>query len=161
MTTDVGFLYSAVAVSMSLSSLAGLVIAFRRTGVWAAHDVFRLRQIVEWGFANVVLALLAFPLSGLLGSETAALRVTGAIALVYVIANLLVLKYRLDHMQAPLGISYTPLIFALDVSLLMLTTSTAIVGTMTAWEITLLLLIARPMLAFVYVLGTLGRETPS
>ena len=69
MTSDVGFLFAAAAVSMSLASLAGLVIAFRRTGVWAAYDLFRLRQIVEWGFANVVLALVTFPLAGIGGSK--------------------------------------------------------------------------------------------
>jgi hypothetical protein len=155
-STDVGFLFSAVAVSMSLASLAGLVIAFRRTGAWAAYDLFRLRQIVEWGFANVLLALIAFPLAAVSASETAALRVVGAVTLLYVTANLLALMRR--RRAAPIAVPITPLIVGLDVALVMLATATMILGTMAAFELALLSLVARPMLAFITVLATLGRE---
>jgi len=158
-STDIGFLFAVTAVSMSLSSLAGLVIAFRRTGVWGTYDVFRLRQIVEWGFGNALLALLGFPLVGALGSEATALRALGAIALTYIIANLFVLKYRLDHLPSRLAIRYSPVIVVIDVGLIMLATATAILGTMPPFETLLLGLVVRPMLAFVLVLATLGRET--
>jgi hypothetical protein len=154
-TSDVGFLFSAAAVSMSLASLAGLVIAFRRTGVWAAYDLFRLRQIVEWGFANVVLALVTFPLAGIAGSETAALRLVGAITLVYVVLNVLAL---LRRRRAIIAVQITPLILGIDITLVMLATATMILGTITAFELALLALIARPMIAFVIVLATLGKE---
>jgi hypothetical protein len=155
-STDVGFLFSVVAVSMSVASLAGLVIAFRRTGVWAAHDLFRLRQIVEWGFANVLLALLGFPLANALGSEATALRAIGVIALAYITVNLLALARRRSQTRGLIRI--TPLIVALDVALVMLATATFILGSMAAWELTLIGLVTRPMLAFVFVLTTLGRE---
>ena len=156
--TDVGFLFSIVGVSMSLSSLAGLVIAFRRTGVWGAYDIFRLRQIVEWGFANAFLALSAFPLVGLFGSEVAGLRALGLLALAYIIVNLIVLKYRLDHVGERIAVRYSIWIGALDVALLMLSTATAILGTAISLEWLLIGLMLRPMLAFVLVLATLGRE---
>jgi hypothetical protein len=155
-TTDTGFLFATAAVNMSLASLAGLVIAFRRTGIWAAHDLFRLRQIVEWGFANVLLALLAFPLSSWLGSETSALRAVGVVALLYIAANLLALERRRSGARDL--IRATPLVIAIDVALIMLATASIILATMTTWELTLLALIARPMLAFLFVLATLGRE---
>jgi len=158
MTTDPGFLFSIVAVSMSLSSLAGLVIAFRRTGVWGAYDIFRLRQIVEWGFGNALLALSLFPLAGALGSEVAALRALGAIALASVIANLFVLKYRIDNMSQRIAVSYSPVVIVLDLSLIVLSTATAVLGSATAVEWLLLMLVMRPMFAFVLVLATLGRE---
>lgn len=158
MSTDVGFLFAIGAVSMSLSSLAGLVIAFRRSGTWAVYDFFRLRQIVEWGFANVILALLGFPLAGWLASEHNALRVLALLAFVYVVVNLLVLKSRIDRMPRPIAIRYTPLIIALDIAIVMACTATAILATMPPWELVLLLLVLRPMLAFVLVLATLGQE---
>ena len=156
MIAEGAFLFSIAAVSMSLASLAGLVIAFRRAGMWAAYDVYRLRQIVEWGFANVILALLAFPLAGALGSETDALRAIGAVTLAYVVANVLVLERRRG--ATPSLVRLTPLIAAIDIALVMLATATAILATMSVWEIALLLLVARPMVAFLYVLATLGRE---
>jgi len=157
-TTDVGFLFSIVAVSMSLSSLAGLVIAFRRTGTWAAYDVFRLRQIVEWGFGNVLLALVLFPLAGAFGAEATAVRVLGAIALVYIIANLFVLKYRIDHMPQRIAVQYSPVVIVLDLALIVLSAVTAMLASSVALESLLLGLVGRPMLAFVFVLATLGRE---
>jgi hypothetical protein len=157
--TDTPFLYSIVAVSMSLASLAGLVIAFRRTGVWHAHDVFRLRQIAEWGFANVLLALLAIPAAAALGSDTSALRFVGVVALLYVVVNLLVLARRTRRMTTLRAvIPITPVVVAIDIALVMLATATAILASITPWQLTLLLLVLRPMLAFTFVLASIGRE---
>lgn len=157
--TDVAFLYSTAAVSMSLASLAGLVIAFRRTGVWHAHDVFRLRQIAEWGFANVLLALLSIPAAAAFGSETAALRFVGVVALLYVVGNLLVLARRTRGMATLRAvIPITPLVVLIDIALVMLATATAILASITPWEVTLLVLVLRPMLAFTFVLASIGRE---
>lgn len=157
--TDVGFLFSVAAVSMSLASLAGLVIAFRRTGVWAAYDLFRLREIVEWGFANVLLALLALPLASLLGSESAALRALGIVAFVYIISNLLVLARRAGRIGRPVSITaYIPVIVAIDFALMGLVAATVVLATMTPWQLLLVLLVARPMLAFLLVLATLGPD---
>lgn len=158
MSTDVGFLFATAAVSMSLSSLAGLVIAFRRSGTWAVYDLFRLRQIVGYGFANVILALFAFPLAGLLGSERDALRLLALIAFVYIVVNLLVLKNRVDRLGRPVAIRYTPLIILIDIAIVIACTATVILGTMPTWELLLLLLVTRPMLAFALVLATLGQE---
>lgn len=173
MIADIAFLYSMAGVSMSLASLAGLVIAFRRTGVWGAHDVYRLRQIVEWGFANVLLALLAIPAAATLGSETSALRLMGALTLVYVTVNILVLLRRVRTIeretQRAIGLTsqtaplrnltrVRPLVVGIGIALVMLATATIVLASMAAWELTLLVLVARPMTAFVYVLASIGRE---
>jgi len=155
-TTDVGFLYSMTAVSMSVASIAGLVVAFRRTGAWAEHDLYRLRQIVEWGFGNAILALAAFPLVGLVGSETGALRILGLVALAYLFVNLMTLFRRRAHVRA--SVPVTPWVITVDIAAIMLTTSVAILGTMTAWELALLALVLRPMIAFLWVLATLRSE---
>ena len=163
MTTDVGFLYSMAGVSMSIASIAGLVVAFRRTGSWAALDLYRLRQIVEWGFANALLALAAFPLASSLGGETPAMRTLGVIALAYLILNVFLLLRRraaLRDIVPPREVApITPFVVVVDIAAIMLTTATAILATATAWELSLLALVARPMIAFVWVLGTLRAET--
>ena len=161
MIADIAFLYSMAAVSMSLASLAGLVIAFRRTGVWGAHDVYRLRQIVEWGFANVFLALLAIPAAATLGSEASALRLVGAVALVYITANMLVLRRRGRLSALPTVIRIPPLVVVIDLALAMFATATIILASMAPWELTLLMLVMRPMTAFVFVLASIGRESDS
>lgn len=161
MIADIAFLYSMAAVSMSLSSLAGLVIAFRRSGVWGAHDVYRLRQIVEWGFANVLLALLAIPAAATLGSEASALRLMGAVALVYITVNMLVLARRAAALRTVVRVTPPPLVVVLDVACAMLATATIILASMPPWELTLLVLVARPMTAFLLVLASIGRESGS
>ena len=148
------FLFSIVAVNMSLASLAGLVIAFRRTGAWAAHDVYRLRQMVEWGFANAFLALLVFPVASLVG-DAAGLRIVGTIALVYVVGNLIVLGRRRG---AAMQIRLTPLIAVVDSLALTLSAVAIVLPGLTSWALVLLVLTSRPMIAFLMVLATLGRE---
>ena len=154
MTTDVGFLYAMAGVSMSVASIAGLVVAFRRTGMWAQHDLVRLRQIVEWGFGNAVLALSTFPIVGLVGSEAAGLRIVGAVAVGYLVAMIIISLRRWGTNRSLVRI--TPLVVVVDLAAIMLTTSAAILGAMTAWELALLVLLIRPMIVFVWVLATLG-----
>ena len=153
-----GVLFSIVAVNMSLASLAGLVIAFRRTGAWAMYDIYRLRQIVEWGFSGVLLALAGFPLASWLGGEAAAIRLLGAIALAYLTLNLLLLTRRRAAVRDVVRL--TPLVATIDLSAIAFATATLILATMTAWQLALLALTARPMIAFLMVLSTLGREDP-
>jgi hypothetical protein len=171
--SDIAFLYSTAGVSMSLASLAGLVIAFRRTGAWGTHDVFRLREIVEWGFANVLLALLAIPAAATLGSEASALRLMGAVALVYITVNVLVLVRRARAMERDMQrvtgttsqaaalenvVRVRPLVIGINIALAMLATATIVLASVAPWELTLLLLVVRPMTAFVFVLASIGRE---
>ena len=162
MTTDVGFLYAMAGVSMSVASIAGLVVAFRRTGTWAALDLYRLRQIVEWGFANASLSLAAFPLASWLGAEASAMRVLGVVALAYLAVNVILLFRRRaalrDAAAAREVVPVTPFVVAVDIAAIMLTTATAILGTMAAWESALIAMALRPMIAFVWVLATLRAE---
>ena len=154
-------MYAMAGVSMSVASIAGIVVAFRRTGTWAALDLYRLRQIVEWGFANAIFALGAFPLASWLGGEAPAMRALGFIALVYLVLNVLLLFRRRAALRAVTPapvVPVTPFVVAIDVAAIMLTTATIILATVTAWQLSLLALVARPMIAFVWVLATLRPE---
>jgi hypothetical protein len=64
------FLSAVGAVNLSLAGLAGLVATLRRdsSGEFSALDRFRLREIVEFSFANALFALALVPMSGTLGS---------------------------------------------------------------------------------------------
>lgn len=157
--TDVAFLYSTAAVSMSLASLAGLVLAFRRTGAWGVHDLYRLRQIVEWGFANVLLALFAIPAAAVLGSEGPVLRLMGVLAVLYITVNILVLQRRIVALQPVVFIKPPPLVVVVDAAAAMLATATVILASIGPWELTLLVLVTRPMIAFMFVLASIGRES--
>ena len=64
----------------------------------------------------------------------------------------------LRRRRAIIAVRITPLIIGIDITLLMLATATMILGTITAFELALLALVARPMIAFVIVLSTLGKE---
>lgn len=153
MIAEAGFLFAVAAVSMSLASLAGLVVAFRRSGSWAAYDLYRLRQIVEFGFANVLLALALIPLVPVLGSLESAVRTVGSVAMVVFVTHVVILVRR-RHETAP-SIRLPFAVVVVDVAVVMLTTAAIVLGTVPAWESALLALLARPMLAFLLVLATL------
>jgi hypothetical protein len=153
MIAEAGFLFAVAAVSMSLASLAGLVVAFRRSGAWALYDLYRLRQIVEFGFANVLLALALIPLVGIVGSVEGAVRVVAAIALAYFIGHMFVMLRRWRAIEPSEGVP--TVVVALDFLVIVLMTTTIVLGAVTAWESVLILLIARPMIAFLLVLATL------
>jgi hypothetical protein len=153
---EAGFLFAVAAVSMSLASLAGLVVAFRRSGSWAAYDLYRLRQIVEFGFANVLVALALIPLVAILGAVETAVRSVAVVAMVVFITHVVVLVRR-RHATTP-SIRLPIAVVLVDIPALMLLTAAIVLGTVPAWESALLALLARPMLAFLLVLATLRSD---
>ena len=52
-----------------------------------------------------------------------------------------------------------PLVVGINIALVTLATATIILASMAAWELTFLVLVARPMTAFVFVLASIGRES--
>ena len=61
MIPEAPFFFSIAALSGSLAGLAGLVAGLRRGSDMPGHDLFRLREIVEFSFANVLLAISTIP----------------------------------------------------------------------------------------------------
>ncbi|HEY6203076.1 MAG TPA: hypothetical protein VI056_08525 [Candidatus Limnocylindria bacterium] len=157
MIAEAGFLFAIAAVSMSLASLAGLVVAFRRSGSWAAYDLYRLRQIVEFGFANVLIALALIPLVPILGAVEAAVRLVAAVAMVVFVAHVVILVRRRHETSPNIGLPFA--VVLVDVVVVMLITAAIVLGTVPAWESALLALLARPMLAFLLVLVTLRGDS--
>ena len=154
MIPEAPFLFSIAGLSASLAGLAGLVAALRRAEGLHGRDLFRLREIVEFSFANVLLAVGVVPLALTLGSTTDGVRVAAVVAVAYLVIGTLVLIRR----QRRLGIAPTVVwyIAAGTVNLAVLATGIAAVafGAIAAYEALLVGLLARPMLAFLLVLSS-------
>jgi hypothetical protein len=155
---EAGFLFSIAGLSASFAGLAGLVMAFRRGGDVRPIDTFRLRQMVEFSFANIIIAVSVLPLSVLLGTEGAAARwVAGAIALYAIATNVVFarrtrragLRWRGWWAISALGVTFASLVVA---------AITIMTGNFGAFEALLVLILVRPMLPFLLVLNSWESE---
>jgi hypothetical protein len=150
------YLFSVAALSVSLAGFAGLVAAFRRGGEFRPIDFYRLRQIAEFGFANALLSLLPIPLAAGLGDGPQAIRLAGALAFGYVVGYGILLVRQARGLGL-LVVRDDPVlaVVTLNIAALAAALVAAATGGVAFFEWLLLLLLARPMLAFVLVLRTL------
>jgi hypothetical protein len=149
------FVFSIAAISSSLAALAGLVAGLRRGPSLNAIDLYQLREIVESAFVNVLLTLAIIPMSTMAGLE-AAIRVTGAVTFVYVIGHGLLLERRRRQTGIATRRSRLIVVLAIGPPALVMAAVAAATGAVWALEIMLLLLLARPMAAFLLVLSAFG-----
>ena len=154
MITESPFLFSIAALSASLAGLAGLVAGLRRGEGLSPLDLFRLREIVEFAFANVLLAISTVPLTTLLGSAQTAVRIVAVVAIVYIVAvvALLVRRQRSWSISGSGG-WYAPAL-VVDAATLVAAVATVVEGSAGPFEAMLVALLARPMLAFAFVLAS-------
>jgi hypothetical protein len=149
------FVFSIAAISASLATLAGLVAGLRRDQGLRALDLYRLREIVEFAFVNVLLALAIIPMATMVGLD-AAIRIAGAVTFVYLIGVGLFLERRRRHTGIAAYRSWAILVISIVIPALGFAVIAAATGAVWALEIMLLLLLARPMAAFLLVLSTFG-----
>lgn len=151
------FLFSVAGLGMTLAGFSGLVIAFRRGGVWEPIDAFRIRQIPEMALATTLLALITGPLADSTGSATTAIRVTASLGLVFTLGHVVVLaiRARRDHIKLP----REGVIGAIVIDLAIIGTAAICIGIggQVAYEWLLILMLGRPMVAFALVLGDVAR----
>jgi hypothetical protein len=144
-------------LSASLAGLAGLVAALRRGTGLARLDLFRLREIVEFAFATVLLALITLPIASLVGLADA-VRIGGLLALVVLLAQAVLLARRavsseLEHYRA-----WTVVAIGLDVVAVAAAIASIVTASVAAYELLLIVLLARPMAAFLLVLSRFGAD---
>jgi hypothetical protein len=152
------FLFSIAALNASMAGLAGLVAGLRRGADFAPIDAFRLRQIVEFAFANVLFSVGIIPLVLLTDDVALTVRIAVALAMVYGLVNALILSQRLrSHGIETIGRWYRAVI-ALNLGLLLAIIATAVTGDFALYALLLIGLLARPMLAFLFVLASFERE---
>jgi hypothetical protein len=149
------FVFSIAALSVTLAGFAGLVAAFRRGAEWKPIDVFRLREIAEFGLGNALLALVLIPLSTTTGDLATALRTCGVLGLIFVLGGVVLLMRRQRRLGVPGERGWYMLATAIDVAAIVAGVATILMGTIGSFEWQLLFLLARPMVAFTLVLASL------
>ncbi len=154
MTDEAPFFLSIAALSASLAGLAGLVAALRRGEGLAANDRFRLHEIVEFSFANIIVAISIIPLTSLTGSVETALRIGGAAVFAYVVANVLLLTRRARRMAIQLNEEWVVVVAVLNLAALVLAGATVVSGSVGSFQALLVVLLSRPMIAFLFVLSS-------
>ena len=155
MVTDAPFVFSIAGISASLAALAGLVAGLRRGQGLSGLDLFRLREIVEFAFVNVLLALAIIPMATIAGLE-GAIRVAGVVTFSYLVGYWLFLERRRRQMGVVAYRSWVILVVLVNLPALGFAAIAAATGAVWAIEIMLLFLLARPMVAFLLVLSTFG-----
>ncbi len=155
MSLQAGFLLSIAGLGVTLAGFSGLVAAFRRGASLKPMDAYRLRQIPEMGLAVTVIALVTIPLSDTVRPH-AAIQIASGAALLFTVWHILNLNMRLRRLklrQNTAGLTAAGLI---DILVLIVGAASLAVGSTVAYEWVLVLLLARPTLAFVLVLSDVG-----
>ncbi|HEX2680115.1 MAG TPA: hypothetical protein VHQ03_02350 [Candidatus Dormibacteraeota bacterium] len=147
------FLLSIAGLGVSLAGFSGLVAAFRRGAGWKPLDAYRLRQIPEMGLATAVTSLATIPTAGMLGAATSAIRAVAVLALAFTLVQVLVLWFRARAMGFKLSTLNVWVAAGIDLGVYVAGAAAIVTAAAWALEWTLILLLARPMLAFVLVLA--------
>ena len=135
-----------------MAGFSGLVATFRRGGPWKPIDSFRLREIPEMGLATTVLALAAIPLADSTASAQLAIRYASALAVAFTLFHIVVLLVRSRGMRIKLSSANFWSGAIIDLGVVAVGVVSIIAGSAAAYEWFLILLLARPMIAFVLVL---------
>jgi hypothetical protein len=152
---ELAFAMSVASLSGGLAGLAGLVAGLRRGAAAQPLDSLRLREIVEFAFANILLALSVQPLAIIFGSLEAALRVAGAIAFVYVLLQAVVLRRRTQRPGLEFRGSWAIVAIGLRSTAMVLSVLIVLTGSIALFDLLLIVLLARPMAAFLLVLASM------
>jgi hypothetical protein len=146
------FLFSIAGLSASFAGLAGLVMALRRGGDVRPIDTFRLRQMVEFSFTNIIVAVGLVALGTLLGSSGATARCGAGLIVIYTVVAMVLLRVRTRRVDLHWGGLWA--VLALGVSVASLAVAAIVLATdsIGAFELLLVLMLSRPMLPFLLVL---------
>jgi hypothetical protein len=152
---EASYIFSVAALSVTLAGFAGLVAAFRRGSELVSMDVYRLRQIAEFGLGNALIALSTIPLSTSTGDAVVAFRILGAVGVLFVLGGVALLQFRKRSLGVSGRRSWNVFIVVIDSAAVAAGLATLVVGSIGLFEWQLLFLLARPMLAFTFVLASL------
>ena len=117
-------------------------------------DLYRLREIVEFAFANALIALSVVAVATALGLPST-VRIAGVGIVAYMVGHSLGLWVRMRRFGLPRERSWLIVAVAIDVIAVLLALTCAATGVTPYLQILLIVLLARPMIAFLFVLGSL------
>ncbi len=159
MIADAGFVFSIAALNASFAGLGGLLLGLRRGSDLDPLDTLRLRQVVEFAFANLLVAITVQPVVSLAGQD-AGFRLTGALSLAYVVLSLPVLQRRVARVGISWGRAWVLAAIGLSAIGAALSAATIAAPTLGVFELLLVALLARPMVVFVLVLASIDEPDP-
>ena len=157
MIPEAGFLFSVAGLNASFAGLGGLFVGLRRGAELRPAETLRLRQVVEFAFANLLLAMSLQPLVVLLGSDTG-YRVAAALTLGYIATSMALLQRRVVRAGISWARWWAVSAIALTLAGVCLAAATVVVPSAALYELLLVVMLARPMVVFVLVLGTLDAD---
>jgi len=153
---EASFFFSVAAISVTLAGFSGLVAAFRRGDQLRTVEVFHLRGIAETGLANALIALMTIPVATIAGDLRKAIPVLGVVVFAYVLVQIAVFALRGRRMSVRAGRLQAAGAIGIDLAVIALAVVTIVVRAVGAYELLMLLLLARPMWDFVRVLRDMG-----
>jgi hypothetical protein len=158
MIPEASFLFSIAGLSASFLGLAGLVMAFRRGSDMQPIDAFRLRQMVEFSFVNVVVSVSIVPLAALLGTSVDAARWVSVAVLAYTVVQNVLFARRGRRVGIQFGGGWAVLALIVTAATLAFAAINIATSTFGWFELLLVVLLVRPMLPFLLVLNSWTTE---
>jgi hypothetical protein len=159
MIPEAAFLFSVAGLNASFAGLSGLLVGLRRGPALQPLEALRLRQVVEFAFANLLLAISVQPGVLLLGAE-AGFRLASGLTLAYLVAALLVLRQRVARVGISWGRWWATAAIALTLAGAALSTASVIAPSAGLYELLMVVMLGRPMVTLLLVLGTLDAPDP-
>ena len=146
-------MFSIAGLGLSLAGFSGVVLAFRRGSTLEAVDTFRLRQLPEMALAPAFLALGTIPLADTITNARAALQVASGLGLAFTVGHIFGLITRAREQNVVQPVAFMAAAGLVDLLLLVTAAIGLSVVSVAAYEWVLLLMLARPALAFVFALS--------
>ena len=159
MIPEAAFLLSIAGLNASFAGLGGLLIGLRHGPELRPLEALRLRQVVEFAFANLLLAISVQPLVALLGAE-GALRLSAGLSFASVVLAMPLLQRRVARIGIAWGRRWAVSAVGLSAVGAILAAATVITPSAGLFELLLVVMLARPMVVFVLVLGSLDEGEP-
>ena len=147
-----GFLFSIAGLSVTLVGFSGLVAALRRDTPQSPLRAYRLRQIPEMALISALVALIALPLADSTSDSAVAIRAASATALVLTVGHVVMLLRRVRLSKLELSRADWAGATIVDAVIIVLAMVALVLATAGSFEWLLVVVIARPAVAFVMAL---------
>jgi hypothetical protein len=154
---DAAFLLSVAGLNASFAGLGGLLVGLRRGPALQPLEALRLRQVVEFAFANLLLAVSVQPAVAVFGPDDG-YRLSAGLTLAYLAVALLLLRQRVARVGISWGPWWAASAIGLTISGMTLAVITLARPSPALYELLMISMLARPMSALLLVLGTVDSE---